>query len=50
MTEQALSLLKHLKTITTSDIQYAMLVKAGIAGFADRVAFLQQAERTNNLK
>lgn len=50
MTEQALTLLKHLKIVSVSDIQYAMLVKPGIAGFADRVAFLQQAARSNNLK
>lgn len=50
MTEQALTLLKHLKVITAFDIQYAMLVKSGISGIADRVAFLQQAARSNNLK
>lgn len=50
MTEQALTLLKQLKTVKAIDIKYAMLVKPGIEGFADRVAFLQQAARTNNLK
>ena len=50
MTEQALILLKHLKVITLTDVQYAVLVKPGIEGIADRVAFLQQAARTNNLK
>ena len=50
MTRQATMLLKHLKIVTRIDIQYAMLVKPGIAGFADRVAFLQHAARINNLK
>ena len=50
MTSQALMLLKHLKTVSESDIKFAMLVKSGIEGFADRVAFLQQAARNNNLK
>jgi len=50
MTNTALMLLKHLKVVTSNDIFYANLVKSGIAGFADRVAFLQQAARSNNLK
>jgi hypothetical protein len=50
MTSQAIILLKHLKVITFNDIFYANLVKPGVAGVADRVAFLQQAARSNNLK
>jgi hypothetical protein len=50
MTSQALTLLKHLKSVSASDLAFALLVKPGIAGFSDRVAFLQQAARSNNLK
>ena len=50
MTSQALMLLKHLKIVSESDIKFAMLVKSGIAGVADRVAFLHNAMLNNNLK
>lgn len=50
MSHQAATLLKHLKIVSASDLAFASLVKSGVAGFADRVAFLQQAARSNNLK
>ena len=50
MSNTALMLLKHLKVVTSSDIVYANLVKSGIAGFTDRVAFLHNAMINNNLK
>lgn len=50
MTEQAITLLKHLKIVTHLDITYAIMVQPGISGYADRVAFLQRAAQMNNLK
>lgn len=46
MTHTAKTLLKHLKVITETDIIYANMV----ISYADRIAFLLNAQRNNNLK
>jgi hypothetical protein len=50
MSHQALTLLKQLKVVSYADRVFASLIPAGIAGFADRIAFLENAKRNNNLK
>ena len=50
MTHQAKTLLKHLKVVSYADRVFASLIPEGVTGFADRIAFLENAARNNNLK